>query len=177
MKKILSFTLVLVVMIVALVTPTTASGQNGSLERGVVEYDALDDYHIVKVGDSNARYVIVKRCSGPSISRGDVLIGNIVVKHLYREVYANNNNTKTNVFIEYHYSNINTAFEWLENFGKIPTDQPVDPIVYVCTGPKAKRYHSKKNCQGICNCSSAIIEMKESAAKQKGYSKCGFCYN
>ena len=177
MKKILSFSLMLIVMFIAQVGQYEASGQNGNIQRGVVVYDAQNDYHIVKVGGDNARYVIVKRYSGPTFSKDDVLTGNnIVTRFSYCDLFVNNNITTTQVFVEYHYSNINTCFAWLENQGQVCQTTPVDPIVYVCTGGSATKYHSHRNCNGLNNCSKVVNEMPESKARQMGRTRCSICY-
>ncbi len=164
-------------MFIAQVGQYEASGQNGNLQRGVVVYDAQNDYHIVKVGGNNARYVIVKRYSGPTFSRDDVLTGNnIVTRFSYCDLFVNNNITTTQVFVEYHYSNINTCFAWLENQGQVSQTTHVDPVVYICTGGYATRYHSRSNCSGLGNCGGQIVEMTETQARNQGRTPCQRCY-
>lgn len=175
MKKILISILITTVMAVATLLPSRAIAQN-NLTRGVVVYDGQNDYHIVKVGNENARYVIVKRYSGPTFSKGDVLFGNIVARFSYKELYVNSNDITTQVYVEYHYSNINTCFAWLENQGQVCQTTPVDPIVYVCTGGSATKYHSHRNCNGLNNCSNVVNEMPESRARQMGRTRCSICY-
>ena len=51
-----------------------------------------------------------------------------------------------------------------------------EPTVYVCTGPKAKRYHASSNCKGLNRCSGDIVSISQSAASQKGFTPCKICY-
>ena len=48
--------------------------------------------------------------------------------------------------------------------------------VYICTGPKARKYHSSPNCRGLNRCSGCIKSLSVSAAKSKGFSPCRICY-
>ena len=164
-------------MIVAMLVPTIAIAQNSNLNRGVVLYDANNDYHIVKVGTTNARFAIVKWCSGPKFVKGDAIIGNLISKYSYRDVYVNSNNSKTQAFIEYHYANYNTCFEWLEGQGLVlgPSTTP-NVYVYVCTGGFATKYHCRSNCQGLGRCKGEILEITEAEAIKNGRTKCAICF-
>lgn len=37
--------------------------------------------------------------------------------------------------------------------------------VYVCHGPKSKRYHRTPNCKGLCRCSTDIRQMTRQEAE------------
>ena len=39
--------------------------------------------------------------------------------------------------------------------------------VYVCHGPKSKRYHKTPNCKGLCSCSTDIRQMTRQEAEAK----------
>ena len=47
-----------------------------------------------------------------------------------------------------------------------------DQSVYICTGPKAKVYHSTPNCKGLNKCSSSIKKVSKSSTKRRGCKKC-----
>ncbi len=46
--------------------------------------------------------------------------------------------------------------------------------VYICNGPKSKKYHYKEDCRGLNNCSTKIEKISLKAAKEKGRTLCGF---
>lgn len=48
--------------------------------------------------------------------------------------------------------------------------------VYVCTGPKAKRYHNDEWCIGLGSCSKTVVAMERAAAEKKGKTPCKVCY-
>ena len=48
--------------------------------------------------------------------------------------------------------------------------------VYICTGPKARKYHSSPNCRGLNRCSGSIKSLSVSAAKSKGFTPCRICF-
>ena len=48
--------------------------------------------------------------------------------------------------------------------------------VYICTGPKARKYHSSQNCRGLNRCFGSIKSLSVSAAKSKGFTPCRICY-
>lgn len=48
--------------------------------------------------------------------------------------------------------------------------------VYVCHGPKSKRYHRTPNCKGLCRCSTDIRQMTRQEAEAKHYTPCRICY-
>ena len=48
--------------------------------------------------------------------------------------------------------------------------------VYICTGPKSKRYHSTKDCNGLNKCSESIEKVTLAKAKEMGRDACGICY-
>lgn len=47
--------------------------------------------------------------------------------------------------------------------------------VYVCTGPRSKRYHSVDDCMGLQRCSASIVSLSEDAAADYGYTPCHLC--
>ena len=46
--------------------------------------------------------------------------------------------------------------------------------VYICKGKSSKKYHLKKNCRGLSNCSTDISEVSLEAAKKLGRGLCGW---
>ena len=40
--------------------------------------------------------------------------------------------------------------------------------VYICKGPQSKKYHYKKDCKGLKNCSTDIYSLPLSDAKNLG---------
>jgi hypothetical protein len=46
--------------------------------------------------------------------------------------------------------------------------------VYICKGPQSKKYHYKKDCMGLKNCSTDIYSVSLSDAKNLGRSLCGW---
>lgn len=51
-----------------------------------------------------------------------------------------------------------------------------DSYVYICTGPKAKRYHKTEKCRGLQNCSGEITKVTIEKAKAGGKTPCKICY-
>ena len=51
-------------------------------------------------------------------------------------------------------------------------DAASDKSVYICTGPKAKVYHSTPDCKGLNRCSDTIKKVPKSSPKRKG---CRIC--
>lgn len=49
-------------------------------------------------------------------------------------------------------------------------------IVYICTGPNAKTYHSSKRCGGLNRCSHEIVSIDLNKAKLMGRRACKKCY-
>lgn len=49
-------------------------------------------------------------------------------------------------------------------------------MVYVCHGPKSKRYHKTDKCKGLCRCSTDIRQMTRQEAEAKHYTPCKICY-
>lgn len=47
--------------------------------------------------------------------------------------------------------------------------------VYICTGPKAKKYHKTSHCKGLNRCSGTIKSISIAEAR-KHYSPCNICY-
>ena len=48
----------------------------------------------------------------------------------------------------------------------------VTRTVYICTGPYAQRYHGKKSCRGLKNCSGSIKKVTLDEARQLGKTPC-----
>lgn len=48
--------------------------------------------------------------------------------------------------------------------------------VYICTGPKAKRFHAHRNCRGLNKCSAEIVAISLDKAQNNGYTPCKICY-
>ncbi|MCG2419754.1 hypothetical protein K8089_12035 [Aequorivita sp. F47161] len=46
--------------------------------------------------------------------------------------------------------------------------------VYICKGPKSTKYHYKKDCRGLSNCSTDTYSVTLSEAKKLGRSLCGW---
>lgn len=46
--------------------------------------------------------------------------------------------------------------------------------VYICKGKGSKRYHYKKSCRGLSNCSTKVYEVSLSTAKEIGRTLCGW---
>lgn len=44
--------------------------------------------------------------------------------------------------------------------------------VYICTGPKAKVYHSTPECSGLKKCSGTVKKVQRSSTKRRGCRKC-----
>jgi hypothetical protein len=46
--------------------------------------------------------------------------------------------------------------------------------VYICKGKYSKKYHYKKDCRGLSNCSTDIYKVSLSDAKKIGRTLCGW---
>jgi hypothetical protein len=46
--------------------------------------------------------------------------------------------------------------------------------VYICKGPKSKKYHYKKDCRGLSSCSTDTYSVTLSEAKKLGRTLCGW---
>ena len=44
--------------------------------------------------------------------------------------------------------------------------------VYICTGPKAKVYHSTPRCSGLNNCSRSVKKIPRSSTSRRGCRRC-----
>ena len=44
--------------------------------------------------------------------------------------------------------------------------------VYICTGPKAKVYHTSPNCKGLNKCSGSVKKVSRSSVKRRA---CRIC--
>ncbi|SHI49351.1 hypothetical protein SAMN04488096_102105 [Mesonia phycicola] len=51
---------------------------------------------------------------------------------------------------------------------------PVTENVYICKGPSSKKYHLKKNCRGLSNCSTDIYSVTKEKAKSLNRTLCGW---
>lgn len=61
--------------------------------------------------------------------------------------------------------------------GQVSTEvKTKEATVYICTGPKATKYHKTDKCRGLNRCSGSIEQLLISNAKAKGYSPCKTCY-
>ena len=49
-----------------------------------------------------------------------------------------------------------------------------DTTVYICMGKGSKKYHYRKNCRGLSNCSTKIHEVTLKKAKEMGRTLCGW---
>lgn len=58
----------------------------------------------------------------------------------------------------------------------VPADQQAnETYVYICTGPKAKKYHRYSDCKGLNKCSGQIKKISLTQAK-RSYTACKICY-
>lgn len=48
--------------------------------------------------------------------------------------------------------------------------------VYICTGPKSKRYHCDQYCKGLRSCSKDVIAVSLEKARKMGRTPCKWCY-
>jgi len=48
--------------------------------------------------------------------------------------------------------------------------------VYICTGPKAKVYHSVSTCRGLNRCSGEVVGVSLAKAKKMGRRECKICW-
>ena len=46
--------------------------------------------------------------------------------------------------------------------------------VYVCSGPKVKKYHLTETCRGLSNCQHRIVKSTLQEAQKGGKSLCGW---
>tara|TARA_R110000868_G_scaffold36471_10_gene129612 strand:+ start:6029 stop:6343 length:315 start_codon:yes stop_codon:yes gene_type:complete len=46
--------------------------------------------------------------------------------------------------------------------------------VYICKGKSSKKYHYKKDCRGLSNCSTKTYEVTLTKAKEMGRTLCGW---
>lgn len=61
--------------------------------------------------------------------------------------------------------------------GQVSTEvKTKEATVYVCTGPKAKKYHATQTCRGLNRCSGSIRQLSVSSARAKGFTPCKICY-
>ncbi len=52
--------------------------------------------------------------------------------------------------------------------------EETETTVYICKGKYSKKYHYKKNCRGLSNCSTAIYKTTLDSARKAGRKICGF---
>lgn len=62
-----------------------------------------------------------------------------------------------------------------EEKAAVPAVQDSD-VVYICTGPMAKRYHKTDQCRGLRRCSGMIKQVTVEEAEAKGRTPCHTCY-
>lgn len=61
--------------------------------------------------------------------------------------------------------------------GQVSTEvKTKEATVYICTGPKAKKYHATETCRGLNRCSGSIRQLSVSSARAKGFTPCKICY-
>lgn len=61
--------------------------------------------------------------------------------------------------------------------GQVNTEvKTKEATVYVCTGPKAKKYHATQTCRGLNRCSGSVRQLSVSSARAKGFTPCKICY-
>ena len=61
--------------------------------------------------------------------------------------------------------------------GQVSTEvKTKEATVYICTGPKAKKYHATETCRGLNRCSGSIRQLSVSSARVKGFTPCKICY-
>lgn len=61
--------------------------------------------------------------------------------------------------------------------GQVSTEvKTKEATVYICTGPKAKKYHATQTCRGLNRCSGSIRQLAVSSARAKGFTPCKICY-
>lgn len=61
--------------------------------------------------------------------------------------------------------------------GQVSTEvKTKEATVYVCTGPKAKKYHATQTCRGFNRCSGSVRQLSVSSARAKGFTPCKICY-
>lgn len=46
--------------------------------------------------------------------------------------------------------------------------------VYICKGPQSKKYHYRKDCRGLSNCTTDTYTVTLSEAKKLGRTLCGW---
>lgn len=51
-----------------------------------------------------------------------------------------------------------------------------EKTVWICGGPKSKRYHSSRNCAGLRKCSVNPRQVSYNDAVKMGYTPCKKCY-
>lgn len=70
-------------------------------------------------------------------------------------------------------------YDQLRNIVDKPKNEIIDYMpeeVYICTGAKAKKYHSHSGCSGFGNCKGDIEAISESQAISSGRTPCKKCY-
>lgn len=81
---------------------------------GNVVYEGKSDYYIVRV---RSYFVILQWQSGPYISKGDSIYGNLLTKY-YQDITVNNFPKDTRVYIIGYWNNLEDCFNWLKLKGK-----------------------------------------------------------
>ena len=70
-------------------------------------------------------------------------------------------------------------YDQLKKIAYKPKNEIIDYMpeeVYICTGAKAKKYHSHSGCSGFGNCKGDIEAISESQAISSGRTPCKKCY-
>ncbi|MCL6218188.1 hypothetical protein [Zunongwangia pacifica] len=63
----------------------------------------------------------------------------------------------------------------ITSFGALSScAEETETTVYICKGKYSKKYHYKKNCHGLNNCSTDIYKTTLDSAKKAGRKICGF---
>lgn len=55
-------------------------------------------------------------------------------------------------------------------------EESSEMYVWICTGPRSKKYHNNKNCRGLRRCSGERRSVSVQTAESMGRTPCGFCY-
>jgi len=59
--------------------------------------------------------------------------------------------------------------------GRGDNNTPQSTTVYICTGKSATKYHARKNCRGLNNCSGEIKAVSREQAIKMNRTACKIC--